>query len=272
MDVTPRSFPHTGHCYDLAIVGAGLAGSELAYRAAQSGLDVLLVSQSLDSVGNLFQPTVARALSDSFPRNSLFALAVSETHRLSFTGSSVGAREVSELDTWSLHRAVKHRLEATPGIHLLQSLIVGLSSEVDMGDSKTKNQQVKLETWEGIPRLAHKVVLAVGSFLQGRLHIGSSEEQAGRLSEVAYDDLYLDLCAQGVQFSAGADDAPSESGSLPYRVHYQTLAPSELEGFRIKRLPQTYALGRCTSGEHSYTSLLDDAAKLLSSLILEYQT
>jgi tRNA U34 5-carboxymethylaminomethyl modifying enzyme MnmG/GidA len=266
MDVTPRSFPHTGHYYDLAIVGAGLAGCELAYRAALAGLDVLLVSQSLDSLGNLFQPTVSLELLEAFPAGGLFALAVSETHRLSFTGANDGL-----LDTWSLHRAVKHRLEATPGIHLLQSLIVGLSS-----DTEQVSPQVKLETWEGISRLAQKVVLAVGSFLQGRLHIGSSEEQAGRLSEVAYDDLYLNLCAQGVVFEPRADEAPSEAGSLPYRVQYQTLAPSELEGFRIKRLPQTYALGRCTSGEHSYLSVLEDAATLGamilgSSLNLESQ-
>ena len=48
MDVSPRSFPHTGFLYDLAVVGAGLAGSELAYAAARAGLDVLLVTQSLE--------------------------------------------------------------------------------------------------------------------------------------------------------------------------------------------------------------------------------
>ena len=240
MDVSPRSFPHTGFLYDLAVVGAGLAGSELAYTAARAGLDVLLVTQSLDSVGNLYHATVE----ESFPEGTLL-----EKARIQ---AGPGA------DVWALHRAVKFLLEATSGIHLLQSLVVGLSQTPE---------GVVLETWEGVPRSAKQVVLAVGSFLMGRLIIGNTEEHAGRLSEVAYDDLYDSLLAQNFEFDALEQIAPTLEGALPYSVRFKSFAASELEGFKLKRLEGVYALGRCTVGEHTYSSVLRNAHQLLKELV-----
>ena len=241
MDVSPRSFPHTGFLYDLAVVGAGLAGSELAYAAARAGLDVLLVTQSLDSVSNLYHATVE----ESFPEGTLL-----ETAR---TQAGPGA------NVWALHRAVKFLLEATPGIHLLQSLVVGLGP-------RPSPEGVRLETWEGVPRGAKQVVLAVGSFLMGRVIIGNTEEHAGRLSEVAYDDLYQNLSAQGLEFDLLEQVAPTLEGGLPYSVRFKTFATSEVEGFKLKRLGSVYALGRCTGGEHTYSSVLLDAHNLLRTL------
>jgi len=244
VDVLPRSFPHTGFLYDLAVVGAGLAGSELAYAAARAGLDVLLVTQSLDSVGNLYHATVQ----GGFPEGTLL-----ETARV-----QAGANSTHGADIWALHRAVKFLLEATPGIHLLQSLVVGLEPSPD---------GIRLETWEGVPRSAKRVLLAVGSFLMGRLIIGNTEEHAGRLSEVAYDDLYQNLLAQGLEFDTLEQTAPTLEGALPYSVRFKTFKPEELEGFKLRRLESVYALGRCIGGEHTYSSVLMDAHKLLKELV-----
>jgi len=230
--------------YDLAVVGAGLAGSELAYAAARAGLDVLLVTQSLDSVGNLYHSSVE----GSFPEATLL-----ETARI-----QAGANSIKGADAWALHRAVKFLLEATPGIHLLQSLVVGLEPGLE---------GVVLETWEGVPRSAKRAVLAVGSFLRGRVVIGNSEEHAGRLSEVAYDDLYDSLLAQDFDFDALEQAAPTLEGALPYSVRFKVFAAAELEGFKLKRLEGVYALGRCTSGEHTYSSVLVDAHSLLEELV-----
>ena len=248
MDVSPRSFPHTGFLYDLAVVGAGLAGSELAYAAARAGLDVLLVTQSLDSVGNLYHARVE----ESFPKATLL-----ETARIQAGANSSKAN--NRADVWALHRAVKFLLEATPGIHLLQSLVVGL---------KPSAEGIRLETWEGVPRSAKRAVLAVGSFLMGRVVIGNTEEHAGRLSEVAYDDLYRNLLAQNFEFDALEQDAPTLEGALPYSVRFKTFKPQELEGFKLKRLESVYALGRCTAGEHTYSSVLRDAHTLLKELVI----
>ncbi|MBB6098336.1 tRNA U34 5-carboxymethylaminomethyl modifying enzyme MnmG/GidA [Deinobacterium chartae] len=232
----PRSFPQPGHVYDLAVVGAGLAGSELAWRAAHAGQDVLLVSQSLDTVANLFHSDVPAP----FPPTTLL-----EQARL---------RALPDTSSWALHRQVKYLLEATPGVHLLQSLVVGIEP----------GEPLRLATWEGPERLARRVVLAVGSFLRGRLWIGDSEEQAGRLSEVAYDDLADDLERRRVLLGTEQREAPGESGSLPYRVNYRVLPRTP--DFALQGLSGVYALGTCTAGEHSYASVLEDAAQLAGEL------
>ncbi len=225
-----RSLPQSGHLYDVAVVGAGLAGSELAWRLAKVGRDVLLVTQSLDSVGNLFGQ-------GNFPEGTLFAGA-----------AGAGA--------WALHREVKRALEATPGIHLLQSCV----SALEVGPPH------RLSTWEGPTLLAGAVVLAAGSFLGARLRVGEVEEEAGRLGEVAYDFLWRDLVARGVAFEAREDAAAGEAGSLPYTVRSHSLAPGELDGFRLKRWPAVYALGRCAPGQLDYAATLGQAAALASEL------
>jgi len=241
--VKPRSLPQPGHRYDAAVVGAGLAGSELAWRLANGGMDVLLVSQALDNVGNLYHANAPEA----FPAGTLFEQARTQA--------------LPDRTNWALHRQVKAILESTPGVHLLQSCVAALEANAEGPH--------RLRTWEGPPLIADRVILAVGSFLQGRLLIGSVEEEAGRLSEVAYDFLHDDLARQGIRFEDREDEAPGEEGSLPYRVRYRVVAADELSGFRVKRWPRVYAAGRCAPGTLDYDETLRQAARLAAELARE---
>lgn len=240
---SPRSQPQPGHLYDVAVVGAGLAGTELAWRLARAGRDVLLVSQALDSLGNLYQPTIRDA---DFPAGSVFA--------------QVAAQLAPEVDGWTFHRLLKAEIEGTSGIHLLQSCVTALDEEDD---------RVTLSTWEGPSLHARTVVLAVGAFLKGRLLIGETMEDAGRLSEVAYDFLADDLTMSGVWLVGAEQDARGVDGAPDYTVRFLTPAPSELSGFRVNRLERVRMLGRCTPGEHTYRSVLEDAARLADELEAE---
>lgn len=238
----PRSLPQPHHLYDVAVVGAGLAGCELAWRLACAGQDVLLVSQALDTLGNLYQPQVT---AQDFVAGSLF-----EQVRAQFSP------DAEPLDGWMFHRHLKAELEATAGIHLLQSCVSGL----DEGDT-----EVELATWEGPKLRARRVVLAVGAFLKGRLLIGDTLEEAGRLSEVAYDFLSDDLAAHGLHLGYASEEAHGEA--QPYEVRFQVLQTGDLDGFALRRLDHTYALGRCVAGQHTYASVLQDAAYLAERLL-----
>ncbi len=237
----PRSRPQPGHLYDVAVIGAGLAGTELSWRLAQGGQDVLLVSQALDHLGNLYQPSVAGV---TFPAQSLFA--------------QMQRAIAPDTDGWTFHRRLKAEVEGTAGIHLLQSCVTALSEEAG---------ELELSTWEGPKLRARTVVLAVGAFLKGRLLIGETMEEAGRLSEVAYDLLADDLAAQGVYLTYASGEAKPTRDAPDYEVRFQVLAPSELESFTLQRFDRVHALGRCTSGEHTYFSVLEDAASLAESLL-----
>lgn len=237
----PRSQPQPGHLYDVAVVGAGLAGTELAWRLARAGRDVLLVSQALDHLGNLYQPDLRGV---AFPEGSVFA--------------QTAERIAPETDGWTFHRWLKAEVEATAGIHLLQSTV----TELEEGEDR-----VTLSTWEGPKLHARRVVLAVGAFLKGRLLIGDTMDEAGRLSEVAYDFLADDLARSGVWLIGAEQTAAGVEGAPPYDVRFLTPAPGELDGFRLARFERVYGVGRCLPGEHTYVGVLDAAARLASQLL-----
>ena len=240
---SPRSQPQPGHLYDVAVVGAGLAGTELAWRLARAGRDVLLVSQALDSLGNLYQPTIQGA---DFPAGSVFAL--------------VRDRAAPATDGWTFHRQLKAEIEGTSGIHLLQSTVTELDEDAG---------RVTLSTWEGPQLHAGRAVLAVGAFLKGRLLLGDTMDEAGRLSEIAYDFLADDLGRAGVFLIGSEQTAPAAEGAPPYEVRFLTPSPGDLDGFRLTRFDQVWAVGRCLPGAPTYRSVLEDAARLAEQLLAE---
>src|SRR5690625_5654324 len=96
--------------YELAVGGAGIAGSEAAWAAAREGLDVLLVTTSLDTVyllahdRHVLQP----------PEGTLM-------HRL-----LGGPGERAQGRRAQLYLSAKYALESIPNVHLLQSNVTGL--------------------------------------------------------------------------------------------------------------------------------------------------
>jgi len=227
------SFPGPGHRYDLIVVGAGLSGSEAAFACASAGRDVLLVTTSLDTVYNL----VGDGATLEPPPGTLMARLVGEA---------------GYIGTWELHRRAKYALEAQPGVHLLQSSVSSLLVRGGAVQGVT--------TWEGVDRLAPKVVLCVGSFLGARLTVGALTEAAGRLSEMAYDDLYESLEELGFEMETVTLEASPSSGSLPYTVTCKRFAPAEWDAvsFALPRLGGLYGVGVCVSGGLPY----EEAARL----------
>ncbi|HEX7039158.1 MAG TPA: FAD-dependent oxidoreductase [Trueperaceae bacterium] len=205
----------------VVVVGAGVTGSEAAYAASRAGADVTLVTTSLDTVYSLDEdPAAVEA-----PPGSLLASAL-----------GAGARS-----RWDVHRRAKYALEAQPGVHLLQSTASALL--VEGGAARG------VATWEGVPRRGDRVALCVGTFLRARLSVGEVVEQQGRLSEMAYDDLYEDLAARGFAFEELALEVAGVAGSLPHAVRTVAFAPAEWSAaeLRLTRVDDLYAAGACVA-------------------------
>lgn len=243
-DGTARSYPGRGHRYDLAVVGGGPSGCEAAWAAAKGGLDTLLVTTSMDTIYNL----VGDGWRLDPPADTLMA-----------TLHERGADERGCVSTWGFHRGAKEELERTPGLHVLQSNVAALLVE--------NGQTVGVATWEGVDRLARRVALAAGSFLGARLHVGEVTEAAGKLSEMAYDDLFEDLQRHGFAFRALELRADAGGGSLPYRVRCHAFDAHEMDGFRLPRLDHLWAAGLCARGELSFEAAAADGRGLANAVL-----
>lgn len=227
--------------YEVLIVGAGFAGSEAAYRLAQRGVRVGLLTQSLDSVMMPFLPP-----KPPFPEGSLLAKAY----------------DPGDPRLWAFHARAKYLLENQPNLHLFQATATELLLEGD--------RVVGVATWEGPPAKAPRVVLAVGSFLGARLRMGEVEEEAGRLSEASYPDLFLHLQALGFRFLKREREVPQTPGTPGYTVSYQAFHPEEWEEatFRLTRLKGLYAVGLCVR-EGEYALMSQEGLRLAEHLLHE---
>lgn len=237
-----------GHVYDLIVVGGGISGSEVAYACAAAGWDTLLLTTSLDTVYNLLGDGAVLRPS----ANTLMAKLHAEL-----------ADGQGYVGNWACHRAAKEALERQPNLHLVQSNAVALLTEAGAVRG--------IATWEGVDRLAPRVALCVGSFLRARLTIGSLVETAGRLSEMAYDDLYLNLQALGFAFEEVRLEARFTDGSLPYYVDCLRFAAQhwDPDTFRLPPLVGLYAAGVCAAGYLPFEAAAEQGRRLAEALIRE---
>lgn len=204
--------------YPVLIVGAGFAGAEAAYRLAQRGVRVGLMTQSLDAVMMPFLPPTP-----PFPAGSLLEQAY----------------DPRDPRVWAFHARAKAILEGLGPLHLFQATATGLLVE--------GGRVLGVRTWEGPKVEASRVVLAVGSFLGGRLFLGEVEEEAGRLAEASYPDLLEDLLALGFRLVEREGEVPPTPTTPGYRVRYRAFHPEEWDPgtYRLKRLEGLYAVGLC---------------------------
>lgn len=240
------TFPTRGHRYDVIVVGAGLAGSETAHACAHGGLDTLLVTTSLDTVYNTIGDEVVLSPAEGTLMHRLWREQADDRGRVS---------------AWNLHRAAKLALERQDGLHLLQSNVTRLRLDED-------GAVAGVDTWEGVERFAPRVALCVGSFLRARLTVGSLTEPAGRLSEMAYDELYEDLEGRGIPFRDVTLSADPGGGALPYQVQCRVLRADGVEGdgFQVPDVPGLYAAGLCSRGYLPFEQAALDGLRLARTL------
>jgi tRNA U34 5-carboxymethylaminomethyl modifying enzyme MnmG/GidA len=105
------------------------------------------------------------------------------------------------------------------------------------------------------------VALCVGTFLRARLALGTLREGAGRLSEMAYDDLYDDLVARGVAFSPAEVGLAGDATAPGYTVEYAVVAPDELSpDGALRRLPGAWCFGACAASPASMAAAARDGS------------
>ncbi len=180
--------------FDVIVVGGGHAGIEAAYSAAKMGSKTLLISLNLDTIGLMpCNPAIGgvgkghivyeiSALGGLMPK--LCTKTYLQARMLNTSkGSAVHGLRL-QIDKYAYNKLSKQILEHTPNLTLRMGMVQSIIT-----DPKTK--QIKgVTTRDGAQFLAPCVILTTGTFLNGKVHIGSTVNySAGRQGEEAVTNL-----------------------------------------------------------------------------------
>ena len=168
---------------DVLVVGAGHAGTEAAVAAARIGARVGLITSALETIGQMScnpaiggvaKGTVAREV-DAFGgiMGRATDLAMIQFRMLNRSkGPAVWAPR-AQCDRGLYRRAVRSLLETHEHLTTIQGTVARLTID------ETEARVTGVETLEGRRFSAKAVVITTGTFLRGRIHIGTGTAIAG---------------------------------------------------------------------------------------------
>lgn len=173
--------------YDVVVIGSGHAGIEAALAAARIGCRTLMLTQNLDTIGQmscnpaiggLAKGHIVREIDAMGGAMGLNADATGIQFRMlnRKKGPSVRAPRV-QCDKKAYQFRMKAILEQVQNLDVKQGTV---SRIIDKGGAV-----VGVETDIGVAIASRTVVITSGTFLQGLLHIGETSRPGGRMADAS---------------------------------------------------------------------------------------
>ncbi len=167
--------------YDVAVIGAGHAGCEAALAAARMGMKTLMFSISLEAVANMpCNPHIGGSSKGHLVREidclgGEMGKNIDKTLiQLRMLNTSKGPAVYSlraQADRKMYQMEMKHTIEKQENLYMKQAEIVDITVE----DGKVKS----IETNVGAIYEVDSIILATGTYLKGKIHIGEISFESG---------------------------------------------------------------------------------------------
>ena len=205
-------FPDT---FDVIVIGGGHAGTEAAAAAARMGSRTLLLTQNIETIGQMScNPAIggigkSHLVAEIDALDGVMAKATDQAgiHFRVLNGSKGPAVRATraQADRALYRNAVRDILEHQPNLRIFQQSVTDLVVE--------NGKVVGCETQMGLTFRASAVVLTTGTFLGGKIHIGHEQHPGGRAGD------------------APANALADRLRALPFRVgRLKTGTPPRIDG------------------------------------------
>ncbi|WP_426701701.1 tRNA uridine-5-carboxymethylaminomethyl(34) synthesis enzyme MnmG [Rhodanobacter sp. Col0626] len=171
--------------YDVIVIGGGHAGTEAALAAARAGARTLLLSHSIETIGQMSCNPAIGGIGKGHLVKEIDALGGAMAHAADLAGIQWRTLNASkgpavratrcQADRALYKSAIRRMIETAPNLQLFQQAVDDLIIE--------NGRVCGVVTQMGLSFGASTVVLTAGTFLAGKIHIGQAQYAGGRAGD-----------------------------------------------------------------------------------------
>ena len=183
--------------FDVIVIGGGHAGVEAALASARVGASTLLLTQAIETIGQMSCNPAIGGIGKSHLVREIDALGgamaiAADQAGIHFRtlnrrkGPAVQATR-AQADRVLYRNAIRNAVEAQPNLSVLQDMVVDLTLKSD--------RIMSVVTRLGIEITGGAAVLTTGTFLGGRIYVGNEQHAGGRAGDPASNELAAKLRA-----------------------------------------------------------------------------